>query len=125
MTAVRARSVLAALLLATVGVVVLQRFLVVFPFVATVVASVLGAGLLVALERRREADVIVAAVGVGLATTLASMVGLAAAGTHVLATQYLAGWVVVAMLSAGLGAGTGWLGGHVVERGSDSPSRLR
>ncbi|QKE85395.1 hypothetical protein [Arthrobacter sp. NEB 688] len=121
----RARSVLAALLLATVGVVVLQRFLVVFPSVATVVAAVLGAGLLVALERRRDADVLVAAAGVGLATTLASMVGLAAAGTQVLAAVYLAGWVVVAMLSAGVGVGTVWLGGLVVERGSDSPSRLR
>ncbi len=121
----RARSLLAALLAAVVVALLLQRLVVALPLLAVLVGVVIGAVVLVALERRRDGEVVIGGAAVGVVTVLASMLGLAVLGMPVLSVVYLAGWVVTFLLAAGAGAGIVWLGGRVAEHGSGSPSMLR
>lgn len=121
----RARSLLAALLTAVVATLLLQRLVLVLPLLAVLVGAALGAVVLVALERRRDRDVVVGGAAVGVVTVLASMLGLAVLGMPVLSAVYLVGWVITLGLAAGAGAGTVWLGGRVTAHGSASPSTLR
>ena len=125
MRPVRARSLLAALLAAVVVALLLQRLVVALPLLAVLVGVVIGAVVLVALERRRDGEVVIGGAAVGVVTVLASMLGLAVLGMPVLSVVYLAGWVVTFLLAAGAGAGIVWLGGRVAEHGSGSPRTLR
>ncbi len=125
MSTVRARSLLAALLTAVVVAQLLQRAVLVLPLLAALVGAALGAVVLVALERRRDGEVVIGGAAVGVVTVLASMLGLAVLGMPVLSAVYLAGWVVTFLLAAGAGAGIVWLGGRVAEHRSGSPRTLR